>query len=70
MMLERALTRLCCGPAIALGMEIVIDRMRHSLLAQPAVRAACLVKALSRFSAFLMIPQFPRLSAAEPRFFP
>ena len=30
----------------------------RSLLAQPAVRAACLVQALSQFSAFLVIPQF------------
>lgn len=29
-----------------------------SLLAQPTVRAACLVQALSQFSAFLVIPQF------------
>ncbi|MFC5475407.1 MFS transporter [Paraherbaspirillum soli] len=30
----------------------------RSLLAQPAVRMACMVQALSQFSAFLVIPQF------------
>lgn len=132
MMLARALTGLCGGPAIALGMAIVIDgtppqrrgraigkvmlgfsmavivgvplalelarwggwrlpfyvvatlaalvwllaawrlpslrgHLAHpheqrvsvgNLLAQPAVRAACLLQALSQFSAFLVIPQF------------
>jgi len=132
LMLARALTGLCGGPAIALGMAIIIDSTpperrgraigkvmlgfsmaviagvplalelarwggwrlpfytvaamaalvwllaawrlpslrahleqprKHptsarSLLAQPTVRAACLVQALSQFSAFLVIPQF------------
>ncbi|CDG83722.1 MFS transporter [Janthinobacterium agaricidamnosum] len=132
LMLARALTGLCGGPAIALGMALIIDSTpperrgraigkvmlgfsaaviagvpmalelarwggwrlpfyavaamaalvwllaavrlpslrnhlepdrRHavsarSLLARPAVRAACLMQALSQFSAFLVIPQF------------